>query len=241
MAVSYSTDRYASSRALMVWQQLAQRGIRDQRVLERMGEVPRERFLPEDLVDLAYADQAVSIGYRQTISQPYMVALTLDALALDSDHRVLEIGTGSGYVAALLSGLVREVVSVEIVPELAAAARERLRQLGCTNVAVIVADGSRGYPPRAPYDRIAVAAAAPAVPASLVDQLDGAGAIVLPVGDRHHQMLRLLRQSRTGIEEEDLCPCIYVPLVGDEGWGTQECESNDPEENPSEPQGGSTT
>ncbi len=240
MAVSHSADPYASSRALMVWNQLARRGIRDRRVLERMGEVPRELFLPQEVVSFAYADQAVSIGYRQTISQPYMVALTLDALALDADHRVLEIGTGSGYVTALLSGLVREVVSIEIVPELAAAAREKLRKLGCTNVSVIVADGSKGYAPAAPYDRIAVAAAAPSVPASLVDQLDRAGAIVLPVGHRNQQMLRRVRQTRMGFEEDDLCPCIFVPLVGDEGWGAQEYESSDPDEDLRGPADGST-
>jgi protein-L-isoaspartate(D-aspartate) O-methyltransferase len=209
-------------RALMVWEQLVQRGIRDQRVLDAMGRVPREKFVPASMAEAAYEDKALSIGHHQTISQPYMVALTLEALDLDESHRVLDVGTGSGYVAALLGELVREVITVEVVPELAREAGERLAALGYRNVKVAVTDGSKGYPPRAPFDRIAVAAAAPQVPPSLVDQLDGGGILVLPVGDRRHQVLRRVVRRRGEILESDLCPCVYVPLRGEEGWAEDE-------------------
>ena len=208
----------SAKRALMVWHQLAQRGIRDQRVLEAMGRVPRECFVPPDRVHLAYEDQALTIGHQQTISQPYMVALTLEALQLDEHHRVLEIGTGSGYVTALLLELVREVISVEVVPELAREAAERLRGLGSRNFQIVVGDGSRGYPARAPYQRICVAAAAPEVPASLEDQLDEGGILVLPVGDRQRQVLRRVERRHGSFHTHDLCQCVYVPLIGEEGW-----------------------
>ena len=208
----------SAQRARMVWEQLSQRGIRDQRVLEAMGRVPRELFVPAERADQAYEDKAIPLSHNQTISQPYMVALTLEALALDEDHHVLEIGTGSGYVTALLAQLVREVISMECVPELAATAGERLAALGIDNARVVTGDGSRGYAPCAPFHRIAVAAAAPQVPPSLVDQLDEGGILVLPVGDRSHQILRRVRRRRGEILTDDLCPCVYVPLLGEEGW-----------------------
>ncbi len=208
----------SARRALMVWEQLAQRGIRDQRVLEAMGRVPRECFVPPEKLLLAYEDQALIIGHNQTISQPYMVALTLEALELDEEHRVLEVGTGSGYFTALLLELVREVVSIEVVPELAREAEERLHGLGYENFRVVVGDGSRGYPTRAPYHRISVAAAAPEVPVSLEDQLDEGGILVIPVGDRHRQNLRRVLRRRGNFQHDDLCPCVYVPLIGEEGW-----------------------
>jgi len=217
-----ATTSYSAKRALMVWEQLAQRGIRDQRVLDAMGRVPRERFVPPEMAGSAYEDRALSIGHRQTISQPYIVALTLEALDLDESHRVLEVGTGSGYVTALLAELAREVVTLEVIPELSSEAEERLRELSYGNVTLVTADGSRGFPMRAPYHRIAVAAAAPEVPPSLVDQLDEGGVLVLPVGGRHSQVLRRVTRRRGALREEDLCACVFVPLLGDEGWEERE-------------------
>src|ERR1041384_4367654 len=180
----HGTATPTSRRAIMVWEQLVRRGIRDPRVLEAMGKVPRERFVPAGREAFAYEDQALGIGHSQTISQPYMVALTLEALELDEEQVVLEVGTGSGYMTALLAELVREVVSVEVVPELAQEADARLRSMGYRNYRVAVGDGSKGYPPLAPYARIAVAAGSPRVPPSLEDQLDEGGILVLPVGTR---------------------------------------------------------
>jgi protein-L-isoaspartate(D-aspartate) O-methyltransferase len=206
-------------RSLMIWEQLVRRGIRDQRVLDALDRVPRERFVPPEKAYLAYEDQAITIGHGQTISQPYMVALTLEALDLEEEHRVLEVGMGSGYMTALLCELTREVVAVEIVPELARAAECRLREMGYSNFQVVVGDGSMGFSAKAPYDRIAVAAAGPQVPPSLEDQLDEGGILVIPVGDRERQMLRKVVRRRGESVVEDLCPCVYVPLIGEEGWG----------------------
>jgi protein-L-isoaspartate(D-aspartate) O-methyltransferase len=219
-----------SPRAAMVRLQLVRRGIRDRRVLEAMGRVPRERFVPPQERPWAYEDRALPIGCAQTISQPYMVALTLEALCLEPGHRVLEVGTGSGYMTALLSSLVREVVSIEVIPELAASAGERLRSLGCGNVAVLQGDGSLGHPAGAPFDRIAVGAGGPSVPNSLVEQLGEGGILVIPVGSRSRQDLK--RVLRTGLRrvEEDLCPCVYVPLVGAEGWGRTDADDDAEEE-----------
>ena len=212
-----------AKRSLMVWEQLVQRGIRDQRVLEAMGRLPREQFVPSAMVPLAYEDKALAIGHEQTISQPYMVALMLEALELDPSSRVLEVGAGSGYATALLSQLAGEVVALEYVPELAQKATERLRRFDVQNVKVVVADGSRGFPQRAPYDRILVSAAAPEAPPSLVDQLDEGGVLVIPVGDRLQQTLLKISRHRGEIRTENLCACVFVPLLGEEGWSEAEC------------------
>ncbi len=215
----YEAAQSACLRAAMVQEQLVQRGIRDRRVLEAMGRVPREQFVPPDRAGLAYEDQALSIGYNQTISQPYMVALTLEALDLNKNQKVLDVGTGSGYLAALLAELSHWVITIEVVPELAQKAEERLQLLGYRNLTVVVGDGSIGYPARAPYQRIAVSAAAPEIPPSLEDQLDEGGILVLPIGDRYRQNLRRVIRRGESFYQEDLCPCIYVPLMGEEGWG----------------------
>jgi protein-L-isoaspartate(D-aspartate) O-methyltransferase len=210
---------FVNLREAMVENQLRRRDISDARVLQAMSKVPRHLFVPHHLEQVAYADRALPIGHDQTISQPYMVARMLEALELTENDRVLDIGTGSGYQAAVLGELTNEVWSVEIVPELAETARRRLADLGYENVHVVAADGSGGLPEHAPYDGIVVAAGSPDVPSPLVDQLAPRGRLVIPVGELREQMLRLVRRTREGgITTEDLLYCMFVPLVGDEGW-----------------------
>ncbi len=193
---------------------LRQRGIGDKAVLRAMEEVPRARFVEPGLAHSAYADQALPIECGQTISQPYVVAYMTEQLALRPEHRVLEIGTGSGYQAAVLSRLAREVVSIERYRTLANQARSRLAALGYDNVEVLVGDGLAGSAGRAPFDRIVVTAAAEEVPQALVDQLADDGIMVLPVGP-HNGPQRIVRltKSQTGIEREDLIAVRFVPLL----------------------------
>lgn len=205
----------------MVSEQLARRGIRDPAVLEAFRRVPREEFVDEDQQDFAYDDGPLSIGWGQTISQPYVVAMTVQALGLRGHERVLEIGTGSGYAAAILGALAREVVTIERIPELAAIAAERLARLGFFNVHVHCADGTLGWAPDAPYEAICVAAGAPRPPRPLLDQLATGGRLVLPHGDTRSQHLaRIIRRPEDGFVEEDLGEVRFVPLVGAEGWPT---------------------
>jgi protein-L-isoaspartate(D-aspartate) O-methyltransferase len=193
---------------------LRRRGIGDQAVLRAMDEVPRERFVEGGFTDIAYADQALPICCGQTISQPYVVAYMTEQLALRPHHRVLEVGTGSGYQAAVLSRLAREVVSIERYRTLAEQARERLRALSYDNVEVIVGDGFAGVPGRAPYDRIIVTAAAEDVPQALVDQLADDGVMVLPLGPRDGpQHLIKVTKSTTGVTRETLIAVRFVPLL----------------------------
>jgi protein-L-isoaspartate(D-aspartate) O-methyltransferase len=200
---------------------LARRGIRDTRVLAAMAAVPREQFVPEAERRQAYADRALSIGHGQTISQPFMVASMLEPLQLDGG-RVLDVGTGSGYQAAVLSELADEVVTIERVPELADQARQTLERAGYRNVDVRVGDGTLGVPERAPYDGIVVAAAAPAVPEALYDQLAPGGRIVVPVGSRHEQWLEIVERSTAGPMRRRTVPCRFVPLLGSEGFAEPE-------------------
>jgi len=209
---------YAARRARMVERQLRRRGIADERVLAAMGEVPREAFLPARRRHQAYSDQALPIGSEQTISQPWIVAAICQALALRGSERVLEVGTGSGYSAAVLARLAAEVVSVERHAELAAAARETLEALAVGNVEVLVGDGSRGVPARAPFDAIAVHAAAPAPPPPLLAQLADGGRLVVPVADDSVEILTLLRREGSELESTSLGPCRFVPLIGEEGY-----------------------
>jgi protein-L-isoaspartate(D-aspartate) O-methyltransferase len=203
----------------MVAKQLRRRDITDERVLDAFADVPREAFVEPALQRSAYDDSPLPIGHGQTISQPYIVAVTLQALELRGDERALDIGTGSGYAAAILGKLVREVDTVERIPELAEAAAARLAALGVTNVHVHVGDGTLGWPAHAPYDAIAVAASAPAPPKSLLQQLAIGGRIVLPVGDDHAQhLVRLVRRDATTYVQTDLGEVRFVPLVGAEGW-----------------------
>lgn len=213
-------DGAATAREAMVARQLRSRGIADERVLLAMGQVPREEFVRPSERGLAYADEALPIEAGQTISQPYMVARMTELLAPRAGDRVLEIGTGSGYQAAILALLGANVVSIERQPELAVLARERLARLGLGGaVEVRVGDGSVGDPGRAPWDGIIVTAAAPSIPASLREQLsaDG-GRLVIPVGDRRRQDLLLVtRHGNEWVETND-GPCVFVPLVGAEGF-----------------------
>ncbi len=194
----------------MVDEQLRDRGVTDERVLRVMAEIPREEFVPDDLRRAAYEDSALAISHGQTISQPLVVATMTQALALKGDEKILEIGTGSGYQAAILARLCRKVVTVEVVPQLAEAASERLRRLGFTNVEVAVGDGWNGWPSEAPYDGILVACAAPEVPPALIEQLTPDGRLVIPLGpEGGDQILRLIRKDgRAG----DLFPVRFVPL-----------------------------
>jgi protein-L-isoaspartate(D-aspartate) O-methyltransferase len=207
----------------MVEYQLRRRGIADERVLDAMGTVPRERFVPDAHRRRAYADSALPIGHDQTISQPWVVAAICEALELEGDEKVLEIGTGSGYSACVLTFLASEVITIERVSELAREARDRLAELelGITNVEVIVGDGSRGAPDHAPFEAIAVHATAPAPPQSLLDQLAVGGILVVPVAERRADMLTAFRRTDEGFERRVIAPCRFVPLVGDEGFGAE--------------------
>jgi len=211
-------QRLAEARERMVTQQLISRGINDARVLEAMRTVPRHRFVSPDLRFAAYTDNPLSIGLGQTISQPFIVALMTQLLAPQPADRVLEIGVGSGYQTAVLSGLVKEVIGIERVPELAREAGERLRALGYTNVKVIVGDGTEGYPPCAPYDGILAAAAAPTIPEPLLQQLADGGRLVLPVGSVDEQLIELVRRRGGSFHIERLTPVRFVPLIGKYGF-----------------------
>jgi protein-L-isoaspartate(D-aspartate) O-methyltransferase len=210
---------FAALRARMVERQLRRRGISDERVLAAMGEVPREAFVPPRLRHRAYADCALPIAERQTISQPWIVAAICQAMALTRSERVLEVGTGSGYSACVLSLLAAEVVSVERHEALALEARETLASLAVTNVELVVGDGSCGVPERAPFEAIAVHAAAPAAPPALLSQLNEGGRLVVPISaDEETDMLTVLRRRGEEVEAETIGPCRFVPLVGDEGF-----------------------
>jgi protein-L-isoaspartate(D-aspartate) O-methyltransferase len=209
----------AAARAEMVERQLRRRGIADERVLAAMGRVPREVFIPTSLTEHAYDDSALPIGQHQTISQPFVVATICALMALRETDRVLDVGTGSGYQAAVLAELVADVVTIERIPELAAEARARLEEAGYANVDVRVGDGSLGVSDRAPFDAIAVAAAAPRVPPALYEQLVEGGRLVLPRGSRWGQELVLVVRTQEGPAERRSIPCRFVPLVGDEGFG----------------------
>ncbi len=213
-----SKDEYALMRERMVTDQLAGRGIHDARVLAVMGSVPRHCFIPPDDLAWAYADGPLPIGYGQTISQPYIVALMTELLDLEPTDRVLEVGGGCGYQAAVLGELAQEVHTVEFIPELARRAGKTLAELGYTHIHVHAGDGSLGWPATSPYNRILVAAAAPQVPQPLLDQLAEAGKLVIPVGSRSVQHLEVWK--RTGKEFNcclslDVC---FVPLRGEFGW-----------------------
>jgi len=200
-------------RAAMVERQLRRRGIGDSRVLAAMGEVPREAFVPEAQKLNAYADSALPLSCGQTISQPLMVAMSVEALQLGGNETVLEIGAGSGYQAAVLSKLAKKVYAIEIIPELVHDARRVLGTLGIDNVELISADGRKGWPEGAPYDGIVVAAAAEDVPSALIDQLKEGGRLVIPVGGKWGQSLQTSRKRGDRLETEELCRCVFVPLV----------------------------
>jgi protein-L-isoaspartate(D-aspartate) O-methyltransferase len=194
---------------------LRRRGISDQAVLRAMDQVPREHFVAPEFIESAYADHALPIACGQTISQPYVVAYMTEQLRVEPQHRVLEVGTGSGYQAAILSRLAREVVSVERYRTLAETARQRLKTLGYTNATIIVGDGFAGAPEHAPFDRIIVTAAADDVPPALVEQLAANGKIVLPIGPRNgtQHIVKLTKKEDGALEREDLIAVRFVPLL----------------------------
>lgn len=212
---------FAIPRERMVAEQLVRRGIRDARVLQAMGKVPRHLFVDEALAGRAYGDYPLPIGERQTISQPYMVALMTEALELVGHERVLEIGTGSGYQTAILSELCSKVFSIERIKGLADRAIRTLDSLGYCNVLVRVGDGSLGWREEAPFDAILVTAAGPTVPDALVEQLAPKGRLVIPVGDVYSQELRKGVKDEEGMRWSDLGGCVFVKLIGDRGWPTE--------------------
>jgi len=203
----------------MVEAQLRRRGIRDERVLQAMREIPREEFVPPESRLMAYQDEPIPIGRGQTISQPYMTALMAESLELAGTETVLEVGAGCGYAAAVLGTLASRVVSVEIIPALAQLAGENLRRTGRDmNVTVVCGDGSMGYPEAAPFDAISVAAGAPEIPSTLLEQLKDPGRLVIPVGDYGDQELRVVSKRHGRIDYRVAVLCRFVPLRGGEGW-----------------------
>jgi protein-L-isoaspartate(D-aspartate) O-methyltransferase len=205
-------------RELMVERQLRRRGISDQGVLDAMAEVPREHFVPENMRRSAYNDSALPIGHDQTISRPWVVAAICQAMRLRGGESVLEIGTGSGYSAAVLAKLADRVISMERVRELGETARHKLEELGIPSVEVIVGDGSRGYPSGAPYDAIAVHAATPEAPHSLLAQLAGDGRLVVPIATGTADLLTAFVRENGDMRQETIGPCRFVPLLGAEGF-----------------------
>jgi protein-L-isoaspartate(D-aspartate) O-methyltransferase len=207
----------------MIGQQLRKRGIRDPRVLEAMQRIPRKEFIPRDLRGDAYADAPVQIGFGQTITQPYMTALMAQVLELAGGEKVLDVGTGSGYHAAVLGSLAKTVISIERIPELADLARANLKRTGLDgNITVVCGDGSMGIPSQAPFDAISVAAASPLTPPALLAQLNDPGTMVIPVGNRLDQELLVIRRHNGKIATRVSTSCRFVPLVGREGWQEQE-------------------
>lgn len=211
---------YQDARHRMVEAQLAQRGVRDERVLSALRRVAREAFVDEGFEERAYEDSPLPIGSGQTISQPYIVARMAEAAKVEPGDRVLEIGTGSGYAAAVLAELAAAVFTIERHGELAGKAQERLKAAGYGNVLVRVGDGTKGWPEKAPFDAIVVTAGGPSVPHSLKHQLAIGGRLVMPVGDRRgvQRLLGVMRVAADTFEEDDLGGVLFVPLVGDEGW-----------------------
>lgn len=214
---------YSIARRLMVERQIVRRGIQDPLVIEAMKSVPRHRFVEEALWAQAYSDNPLPIGEKQTISQPYMVALMTQALQLKGGEKVLEIGTGSGYQAAILSQIVSRVYSVERISALARRARRILDDIGCRNVNIKLSDGTIGWETEAPFDGIIVTAGSPKVPSHYLEQLTIGGRLIIPVGGRGFQVLkRIVRLDQDKYKEEDLLDCRFVPLIGKDGWSEGE-------------------
>jgi protein-L-isoaspartate(D-aspartate) O-methyltransferase len=209
---------YEKERSRMVDEQIVGRGVKDERVLAVMRKIPRHEFLPEGIRGMAYNDSALPIGEGQTMSQPYMVALMTEFLGLKGTERVLEIGTGSGYQAAVLAELCQKVYTVERIKTVADKARATLDRLGYKSVAIKVFDGTYGWKEMAPFDAIIVTAGSPDIPAPLVEQLKEGGRMVIPVGDRYGQQLVTVVKTSEGVVTERSIPCVFVPLIGNHGW-----------------------
>jgi protein-L-isoaspartate(D-aspartate) O-methyltransferase len=221
MAADAQVDGFAAQRRNMVESQLRARGIRDERVLAAMSHVPRHEFVALDYRDQVYEDHPIPIGEGQTISQPYIVAIMLQALALNASDVVLEVGTGSGYLTALLAELARQVYSVERHASLARTAQATLARLGYTNVKILVGDGGNGFPDRAPFDVIVVSAAAPQIPPPLFEQLREGGRMIVPVGPPQAQELQLVRKHGGQPVVSSMEGCRFVPLIGSEGYRSE--------------------
>lgn len=218
MAPEDKEDNYKDMREEMVTTQLIRRGIRDFNVLCAMRKVPRHVFAGPSNAGRAYADMALDIGMHQTISQPYMVAVMTELLALSNSDKVLEIGTGSGYQAAVLSEIVARVCTVERIESLAVEAKGKFAESGYENIDVKLADGTLGWPEESPFDKIIITAAAPDIPEPLIAQLATYGILIAPVGDRHSQsLLKIVKDGET-IQKSHHVPCIFVPLIGKYGW-----------------------
>jgi protein-L-isoaspartate(D-aspartate) O-methyltransferase len=211
-------ELYAIRRRKMVERQIEPRGVQDRKVLETMTEIPREIFVDEALRAQAYADNALPLGHGQTISQPYIVARMTEMLNLNRKHRVLEVGTGTGYQTALLARMARHVFSIERIRELALKARTNLEHLGFDNISLRVGDGTLGWPDAAPFDRILVAAGSPEIPTSLINQLSPGGRLVLPVGTEKAQVLTMVESTEEGLIHRQDESCVFVRLIGQEGW-----------------------
>lgn len=209
---------FEAERKLMVERQLKSRGIKNEQVLAAMENVQRHLFIDESLQDRAYEDSALTIGEGQTISQPYMVAVMTELLELKGNEKVLEVGTGSGYQSAVLSMLASEVFTVERVRPLALKVQEKFKKLGCTNVHVVLGDGTLGLPEQAPFDGIIVTAASPKIPDTYIRQLKVNGRLVIPVGSRYSQMLYQVKNTPSGARTSMSTPCVFVPLIGKYGW-----------------------
>jgi protein-L-isoaspartate(D-aspartate) O-methyltransferase len=209
---------FKNLRELMVKTQLIPRGINDERVLNAMKKVPRHLFVDDYMQHKAYDDMALSIGEGQTISQPYMVAIMTQLLELKGNEKVLEVGTGSGYQAAILAELSKEVYSVERIAVLVKKAEDRFHSLGYNNIHIKIGDGTLGWPEEAPFDRIIVTAGTPRIPEPFMEQLSDEGIIIAPVGDRFSQQLLKVRKSKGKLLENYYTPCVFVPLIGKYGW-----------------------
>jgi len=207
-------DKYQSLRHSMVRSQIEARGVNDKRVLDAVRKVPRHRFVPDDMKKYAYRDRPLPIGHDQTISQPYIVAYMTEALDAGPEDRVLEIGTGSGYQAAVLAEIVKEVYSIEIICDLEKRASKTLSDLGYENVHTKCADGYKGWPEKAPFDAVIVTAAPPRIPQPLVEQLAAGGVMVVPVGEYSQELYRL-RKTEDGVKKEELLPVRFVPMTGE--------------------------
>ena len=214
MTLRAQDDRFSFHRQSMVKEQIVRRGVDNPEVVRAMGEVPRHAFVPDHLQNQAYVDGPLSIGLGQTISQPYIVALMTELLELDGDEKVLEIGTGSGYQAAVLARVAREVYTVEIREELGSQAEERLEGLGYDNIHLRIGDGYQGWPEEAPFDGIMVTAAPATIPEPLIDQLREGGKLVIPVGDFFQDLL-VITKTADGVEQREIIPVRFVPMIGE--------------------------
>ncbi len=205
-------------RQRMVDEQLIPRGISDAGVLSVFRKVPRHEFMPQEYMDSAYDDHPLPIGGGQTISQPYMVALMTEQLDLKGGEKILEIGAGSGYQAAILAEIASEVYTVERIETLAKKCDATLKKLGYKNIKVVVGDGTLGYKEAAPYDGIIVTCGAPGIPSSYIEQLKTGGILVMPIGSQFSQVLTVVKKMKEGVQTKEVCGCVFVPLIGKDGW-----------------------